>query len=223
MNSVLVSRVGFTSGKLAIQNGFVSGNSNRLPPVIPYPTHTDKMLSYLDPPGANVYGTRMNAYWRNYLFTAERYIHDCDSFRFVSYEQQQKQNEDAISEECSKLGVGEEYLNVSRQFYNAQVVLYKKESTNLTYEFACSLKEQYDIELAQQNEAAKLIQQLFKSRLPTDIGTLIAEEEYYGKCAHCFEPRMGHFTTLCADCYWDEDAAYKRNRRLVRQYTLPAL
>jgi len=174
-------------------------------------------LNYLVPPGADVPGTRMNAYWTNYLFTAERYIRrDTESFMFVPYERQQEQNENAIAEECRKLGVGAELLNVSRQFYNAQVVEYKREPTQLTYDFAMQLLDQYSTELADQDNAATRIQQMFKSRLISDTGTYIAEEECYGVCAHCGEPRIGHFVALCADCYWNTDSALKRIRRLVR-------
>jgi hypothetical protein len=178
-------------------------------------------LNYLVPPGADVPGTRMNAYWTNYLFTAERYIRrDTDSFMFVPYERQQEQNENAIAEECRKLGVGAELLNVSRQFYNAQVVEYKREATQSTYDFAMKLLSQYSTEMADQDNAASRIQQMFRSRLISDTGTYIAEEEYYGVCVHCGEPRMGHFVSLCADCYWDADAAFKRSRRLARQNAL---
>jgi hypothetical protein len=160
----------------------------------------------------------MNAFWSNYLFTAERYIRgDTESFAFVSYENQQAYNEREIEQECAKLGTGEETLNVLRQFYNAQVVLYKREPTPETFDFAMSLLAQFNDELAQQNKAAATIQHTFKARNISDTGTYIAEDECYGVCAHCSEPRMGCYVNLCADCYWDDDAAYKRNRRLVRQ------
>jgi hypothetical protein len=160
----------------------------------------------------------MNAYWMNYLFTAERYIRrDVESFRFVPYERQQEQNETAIGEECRKLGVGAELLNVSRQFYNTQVVLYKREPTQSTYDFAMSLLADYNAELSEQDQAASRIQQMFKSHVVSETGTYVAEEECYGVCVNCFEPRMGVSVNLCADCYWDADASEKR---LVRQNAL---
>ena len=160
----------------------------------------------------------MNAYWSNYLFTAERYIRrDVESFRFVPYDRQQEQNENAIAEECRKLGVGAELLNVSRQFYNTQVVDYKREPTQSTYDFAMSLLADYNAELSEQDQAASRIQQMFKSHVVSETGTYIAEEECYGVCVNCFEPRMGVYVNLCADCYWDADASEKR---LVRQNAL---
>jgi hypothetical protein len=173
-------------------------------------------LTFLLPPGADVAGTRMSAFWSNYLSTADRYIRgDGESFMFVSYGDQQACNERDIENECAKLGAGEETMNVFRQFYNAELVRYMKKPDTATYTYALELLTQYDDEWAIQTAAALKIQRAYKASKPriSETGTLIAEDT----CSKCDEPTMGEWTNLCVDCYWDEDAAIKRARRAQRQ------
>lgn len=197
-------------------------------------------LGYLLPLGAEVEGSAMNAYWGNYLSTAERYINgDEDAFRWTSYSHQQGINERDIERESRRFGAGEEMLNVYRQFYNAEVVVYLRNLRNpdLYYEgseqralaYALEKLEDYNREFDAQTRAAALIQQAYRSfKLPkvrvSETGTLIAEEdrveeefvEDFGPCSRCDERRMGDWVDLCADCYWTEDAAWKRKARAAR-------
>jgi hypothetical protein len=169
---------------------------------------TAALIEYLLPCGAEVEGSRMNAYWSNYLSTAERYIKGGDdSFLWTSYEHQQGCNERDIERESRKLGAGEEILNIHRQFYNGEVVTYKREMNDpntpescreLTREALARLLAAFKDELASQNKAATIIQRAFK-----------APE----KCVSCDETRMGGYADVCAECYWEEDAAIKRERR----------
>jgi hypothetical protein len=187
-------------------------------------------ITYLLPPGAEVEGSPMNAYWTNYMRTAEAYIagDPMDFFKFTSFKYQQGFNEADIKRECYKLGAGEEMLTIYRQFYNAYVTEYLAEPTPLGLKHALEFLADYNKEMAEQTNAAKLIQQAYKAfKAPkpkvSETGTLIAEDdreeefvEDYGKCVKCDEPRMGEFEELCADCYWTEDARIKRGRRQAR-------
>jgi hypothetical protein len=182
-------------------------------------------LEYLAPPGAEKECSAMNAYWSNYLSTADRYVKDNDSasFMWTSYDHQQAYNEREIERECRKCGGGAEMLNVFRQFYNAQVVLYKREPTEATLKYALGLLADFNKELEAQTNAAGLILQAyraFKAPKISETGTYIAEEEDFGKCSKCDERRMGDWVDLCADCYWEEDAAIKRERRAARDARL---
>jgi hypothetical protein len=181
-------------------------------------------LTFLLPPGADEAGTRMSAYWANYLSTADRYIKgDSESFMWTSYGHQQGCNERDIERECRRLGAGEEMLNIYRQFYNAQVVDYMAEPSQLTYDFAMKMLNQYNDELADQTKAVKLIQQayhVFKSPKPevSETGTFIAD---YPKCS-CGEDSMFEDGGMCVDCYWTEDARIKKARRNRRQNAIPS-
>lgn len=172
-------------------------------------------LTYLMPPGADVPGSILSAYWSNYLRTAEAYIKGdpLDFFKFSSFEDQQQLNENDIARECRHLGTGEEMLNVFRQFYNREVTDYlskvndpstSERSIQLTLEFAKNQLDLYNTELAEQNKAAALIQKAYRA-------------SKMDKCTKCDEKRMGDFTELCVDCYWEEDAAIKKVCRFTRQ------
>ena len=183
-------------------------------------------ITYLIPPGAEVEGSAINAYWTNYLRTAENYVQGdpFEHFKFTSFKYQQGFNEADIKRECYKLGAGEEMLTVYRQFYNSYVTEYREDPTPSNLKYALNMLAEYNKELSDQTKAAKLIQQAYRAfKAPkvqiSETGTLIAEddrEEEYGKCVKCDEPRMGDWVELCAYCYWDEDAEIKRKRRAAR-------
>ncbi len=176
-------------------------------------------IAYLVPPGAEVEGSVMNTYWTNYLRTAENYIKGdpLEFFKFTSFKHQQGFNEADIKRECYKLGAGEEMLTIYRQFYNSYVTEYLAEPNPRRLKYALEFLADYNKELAEQNNAAKLIQQAYRSFKVqvSDTSVFIVEEEY-GKCLKCDEPSMGVFVKLCADCYWTEDSDIKRKRREAR-------
>ena len=190
-------------------------------------------ITYLIPPGAEVEGSAMNAYWTNYLRTAENYVKGdpLEHFKFTSFKYQQGFNEADIKRECYKLGAGEEMLTIYRQFYNSYVTEYREDPNPRNLKYALDMLAEYNKELADQTKAAKLIQQAYRAfKAPkvqaSETGTLIAEDdredEDYGKCVKCDERRMGDWVDLCAYCYWDEDAEIKRKRRARRQNAIPS-
>ena len=180
-------------------------------------------ITYLLPPGAEVEGSNMAAFWTNYLRTAERYIKGdpLEQFKFTTFEHQQGFNEADIKRECFKLGAGEEMLTIYRQFYNRYVTEYLADPTPRNLKSALDMLAEYNKELADQTKAALLIQQAYRMSKVSDTGTLMAED-YHGPCVKCDEPRMGDFTELCADCYWSEDAVIKKECRYRRQNAIPA-
>jgi hypothetical protein len=196
-------------------------------------------ITYLLPPGADVANTAMNAYWTNYLRTADAYVQGdpLEFFKFTSFKHQQGFNEADIKRECYKLGGGEEMLTIYRQFYNAYVTEYLAEPTPLRLKHALEFLADYNKELAEQNNAAKLIQQAYKSfKAPkhriSETGTFIAEDdrqedefvEDHPKCScGCGEVSMFEDGGMCADCYWTEDSRIKTaRRRAFRQNAIPS-
>ena len=171
--------------------------------------------TYLLPPGAEVEGSNMAAFWRNYMRTADAYAKGdpLEHFRFTSFRESQSHNEEDIARECRKLGAGEEMLNMYRQFYNAAVTEWRAEPRWRQLDNVYHLLDQYNKELEAQTKAAALIQQAYRM---SKTATLMAED-YHGPCVKCDEPRMGDFTELCADCYWSEDAVIKKECRYRRQ------
>lgn len=141
-------------------------------------------ITYLLPPGAEVEGSAMNAYWTNYLRTAENYVKGdpLEFFKFTSFKYQQGFNEADIKRECYKLGAGEEMLTIYRQFYNAYVTDYRAEPTAHNLKYAVNMLAEYNKELSDQTKAAKLIQQAYKAfKAPkpkvSETGTFIAEDD----------------------------------------------
>lgn len=145
-------------------------------------------LTYLIPPGANVPGSAMNAYWTNYLRTADAYIQGdpLEFFKFTSFKYQQGFNEADIKRECYKLGAGEEMLTIYRQFYNSYVTEYLAAPNPRNLKSAMDMLAEYNKELAEQTKAAKLIQQVyraFKAPKPpagvrvSETGTWIADDD----------------------------------------------
>jgi hypothetical protein len=113
-------------------------------------------LAFLVPPGADVSGTRMNVYWRNFLATADRYTQgDDESFRFTPYAHQQAFNEREIERECQRLGGDEEAINLYRQAYNTDVVSYMTNPCQMTYDFAMSSLASFHNEVKEQKEEAR--------------------------------------------------------------------
>jgi hypothetical protein len=157
-------------------------------------------LTYLVPPGAEVEGSAMNAYWTNYIRLADAYVNGYDFFQWVSFEKQQERNEIDIQYECNILGPNTEaILNVHRQFYNQAVTELRKDDDEYSRKFAMELLNNYNDELKNQQSAAKKIQDWFRKQI---------------HCTDCgLECRMARFTPLCAACYWEEDAHMKRQRR----------
>lgn len=176
-------------------------------------------ITYLLPPGAEVEGSNMAVFWRNYMRTADAYAagDPLHHFRFTSFRQEQSHNEEDIAHECRKLGAGEEMLNVYRQFYNAAVTEWRAEPRWRQLDNVDHLLEQFNKELEAQNRAATIIQQAYKA---SKTGTLMAEDcEEHGTCIRCFQaPRMRYFSLLCADCYWSEDAVIKQICREKRGF-----
>ena len=173
-------------------------------------------ITYLSPPGAEVEGSNMAAFWRNYMRTAEAYIKGdpLEHFKFTTFEYQQGFNEADIKRECFKLGAGEEMLTIYRQFYNRYVTEYLADPTPRNLKSALNMLAEYNKELEAQTKAAALIQQAYRAAKMA--------EDYHGPCVKCDEPRMGDFTELCADCYWSEDALLKKECRYRRQNAIPA-
>jgi len=183
-------------------------------------------ITYLLPPGAEVEGSNMGAFWRNYMRTADAYIKGdpLEQFKFTTFEHQQGFNEADIKRECFKLGAGEEMLTIYRQFYNRYVTEYLADPTPRNLKYALDMLAEYNKELDAQTKAALLIQRAYRMSKVSDTGTLIAEEcEEYGTCIRCFgAPRMGHFSLICADCHWSEDAVIKKECRNRRQNAIPS-
>jgi hypothetical protein len=155
------------------------------------------------------------AYWTNYLRLADAYVNGDDCFRFVSYKTQQSYNEQDIQRECNRIGPNTEgMLNLYRQSYNQAITEFRKTHSSNHLENALEYLEDFKKEKREQEDAAKVIQAWFRS-FPkiSETGTLIAEDEDYGKCVNCDERRIGMFVELCADCYWTEDSWIKSMRR----------
>ncbi len=160
------------------------------------------VLEYLLPPGADVIGSRMNSIWRNYMSHAEAYIKGdpLKFFIFTSFQYQQGFNEKAIQSECS---ADDKMRNVYRQLYNAEVTDYKRSPSETT--FKCAMEFLADFNGDEDDDGT---------------GTLIAEEDEEEECSNCSEHRMSDWTNLCADCYWEEDAAIKHASRANRAHAM---
>ena len=123
-------------------------------------------MTFLLPPGAEVAGSAMEAYWSNYLRTAEAYIQGDPKgfFIFTTFNDQQVRNEADIQAECCKLGVGEEMLNVYRMHYNAALTAYLREPNDWDKVFVERYLARYHAEVLAQRKAVQCIQQAFKRR-----------------------------------------------------------
>ena len=165
---------------------------------------------YLAPPGADVEGSLMNAYWKNYLALADHYVNGRDDmFMFVSFERQQSYNEADISRECNRIAPNTEgILNLYRQYYNQAITEYREDKDSNPLECALGYLEEFRTEQREQEKATKSLQTWFRGTRISDTGTYIADEF---TCTQCDDPAT--IGDLCADCHWDEDARIKRNRR----------
>ncbi len=134
-------------------------------------------MTFLLPPGAKVAGSAMEAYWANYLRTAENQIKGdpLGHFIFTTFNEQQCRNEDDIERECRKLGAGEEMLNVYRMHYNRAVTEYLSEPTAFNLMYARKHLAAYKKELTDQQKAATRIQRALKSRIAAHIDTQSTE------------------------------------------------
>lgn len=166
-------------------------------------------------------------YWENYLRLADAYVAGEDIFQFQSFKTQQSYNEQDIQRACNRIGPNTEgMLNLYRQSYNQAITEFRKTHSCDALENALEYLVDFQKEQAEQETAAKTIQSWFRS-FPkiSETGTYIAEDiepEDYGKCVKCDERRIGMFVELCADCYWSEDAEFKRMARLQRQNAIPS-
>ena len=170
---------------------------------------------YLVPDGAEVEGSLMNAYWKNYLNLAKWYVEGKDEmFMFVSFDKQQSYNEADIARECNKLGPNTEgIINLYREFSNQAITKYRKTGDKSYLATAKEHIAEFMRERREQENAAYKILYWFRAKRISDTGTLIAEEEEHTKCDNCDEPSMYPGGGLCADCHWTEDARIKSNRR----------
>ena len=134
-------------------------------------------MTFLLPPGAEVAGSAMEAYWTNYMRTAEAHIQGDPNgfFIFTTFNEQQCRNEDDIERECRKLGLGEEMLNVYRMHYNRAVTDYLGEPTAFNLTYVHKYMDRYTREVADQHKAAARIQQAFKVRAGAAIDTQSTE------------------------------------------------
>ena len=171
---------------------------------------TAAMEMYLAPPGAEVEGSLMNAYWKNYLNLADHYVNGRDEmFMYVSFERQQSYNEADISRECNRVAPNTEgILNLYRQYYNQAITEYREDKDSNPLECALGYLEEFKAEQREQEKATKALQTWFRGTRISETGTLIADVE---ECEHCDEEAT--IGLLCADCYWTEDARIKRIRR----------
>jgi hypothetical protein len=165
---------------------------------------------YLAPPGADVEGSLMNAYWKNYLALANAYVEGKDEmFMYVSFERQQSYNEADISRECNRIAPNTEgILNLYRQYYNQAITEYREDKDSNPLECALGYLEEFKAEQRAQASASKTLQTWFRGARISDTGTYIAEE-----VCPCGERSMFEDGGLCADCHWEEDAVMKRKRR----------
>jgi hypothetical protein len=168
---------------------------------------------YLAPPGADVEGSLMNAYWRNYLALADAYVNGKDEmFLFVSFERQQSYNEADIARECNRIAPNTEgILNLYRQYYNQAITEYREDKDSNPLECALGYLEEFKAEQREQEKATKALQAWFRGTRISETGTYIAEEER-GQCPMCDGVSM-YDEGLCVDCYWEEDSQRKRIRR----------
>lgn len=128
---------------------------------------------YLVPPGAEIKGSPMNAYWTNYVRLADSYVNKTDDFFiFVSYEMQQSYNEKLIQCECDVISEDDGVLNMYRQNYNSAITKYRRYLSSSDLEDAMEY-------LAEFNEYQKEI-----------------------LCACCHIERRIGFVELCPDCYY---------------------
>ncbi len=176
---------------------------------------TAAMEMYLAPPGAEVEGSLMNAYWKNYLNLADHYVNGRDEmFMYVSFERQQSYNEADIARECNRVAPNTEgILNLYRQYYNQAITEYREDKNSNTLECALGYLEEFRGEQREQEKATKALQAWFRGTRISETGTLIAEDEEHAQCDNCDEPSMYPDGGLCADCHWTEDAHIKRMRR----------
>ena len=171
---------------------------------------TAAMEMYLAPPGAEVEGSLMNAYWKNYLNLADHYVNGRDEmFMYVSFERQQSYNEADISRECNRVAPNTEgILNLYRQYYNQAITEYREDKNSNTLECALGYLEEFRGEQREQEKATKALQAWFRGTRISETGTYIADVE---ECERC--DKEATIDLLCADCYWTEDARIKRIRR----------
>lgn len=179
---------------------------------------------------AAMYLVPNSAHWENYIRLADAYVAGEDLFQFQSYRVQQSYNEEDIQRDCNRVGPHTEgMLNLYRQSYNHAITEFRKTQSCNALENALEYLEDFkkeQSEQAEQENAARVIQSWFRS-FPkiSETGTLIAEDnepEDYGKCVNCDERRIGMFVELCADCYWTEDAEFKRMAYAQRQNAIPS-
>jgi hypothetical protein len=170
--------------------------------------------AYLAPPGADVEGSLMNAYWRNYLALADHYVNGHDEmFMYVSFERQQSYNEADIARECNRVAPNTEgILNLYRQYYNQAITEYREDKNEKTLECALGYLEEFKSEQREQEKATKALQAWFRGTRISETGTYIAEEEERGECPMCGERSM-YDEGLCVDCYWTDDSRRKKMRR----------
>ena len=175
---------------------------------------------YSMPPGAEVVGSPMHAYWSNYRRLADAYVNGEDCFIWVSYKTQQSYNEKDIERLINRT---DEILHMYRMFYNSAITEFRKSLDSRDLEDALEYMADFNKEQIELQTAAKTIQTWFRS-FPkiSETGTYIAEEEEHGECYKCGDRSMFE-TGLCADCYWSEDAHIKNlRRRAMRQNAIPS-
>jgi hypothetical protein len=195
-------------------------------------------LDLVAPAGAEVAGAPIWGAWGMYETVAKRRMEDSDeSFRWVSYETQRQRAEDmliaAVSEDRQMDMV---YLNnLNREIvYMAYAIgrarrelsegLYPLEFYQLSV-----LARQKDVEEARAELAVRRIQEWFRS-LPApacrECGAWRCQED--GCCEWCIGKEeqgdrgvcacgeVEYIEGMCADCFWEEDARDKRERRALR-------
>lgn len=150
---------------------------------------------YSMPPGAEVVGSPMHAYWSNYRRLADAYVNGEDCFMWVSYETQQSSNEKDMERLINRT---DEFLHMYRMFYNNAMTEFRKSLDSNDLETALEYLSDFKKEELELQNAAKTIQQWYRILTP--------------RC-RCGLRSMFPTGGLCADCYWTEDAHIKRMRR----------
>jgi hypothetical protein len=152
---------------------------------------------YMAPPGADVVGSPMSAYWTNYIRLADAYVNGEDCFLWVPYSTQQSFNEKSIRCACPS---HEEILTLYREFYNRSITEFRKHHDSQDLEDALDYLADFNKEQTKQMSAVRVLQEWYRSCIARP------------RCT-CGEFSMFRTGGLCVDCHWTDDASFKRLRR----------
>lgn len=152
---------------------------------------------YMAPPGAEVVGSPMHAYWSNYRRLADAYVNgEEDRFMWVSYETQQAYNEAAIERD---IPTTEGILHLYRMWYNRYITEFRRTLDSNDLEDALEYLACFNKEKAEQESAVLVLQRWARSLVP--------------RC-RCGARSMFPSGGLCVDCHWTEDGHIKKMRQM---------